>query len=150
MTAGEGKRAHEAAEEGEAESSSAKRARLFNEALKEEKENMTIKDTTSEQLKNDDVFVECHKDLMKLDQECSAEQMKIQMKYEEKKRAIYTRRNEVIERYGLWGEIFVQFPDVKKYTNDEGLALIKSSLKKIVVNNFIDEYGSYEVIIVRN
>lgn len=109
----------------------------------------SVEDTTSETLMADAAFKERMDALAALDVECSLEQMKVQRKFEDQKRPLYKARNEIISKQRFWGKIISEYPDFRPgLIDDQGRDILAKHLVEFHVNDFLDDFGSYEVTMI--
>ncbi|KAL7068867.1 putative nucleosome assembly protein [Cryptosporidium serpentis] len=86
--------------------------------------------------------------LMNLDRECAKEQMKIQRKFDEKKRPILEERKKVIEKIPrFWYDTLCRHPLIAEHIHSEDLDVLKH-LKHIELDDNLDDEGSYCISLI--
>ncbi|KAH8740586.1 hypothetical protein FG386_002168 [Cryptosporidium ryanae] len=97
---------------------------------------------------SDELLVELEEvdsNLMELDKECAKEQMIIQRKFDEKKKPIFEKRREIIEKIPkFWAKTISKHPVFIENMQDEDIDILEH-LKDIELDDNLDDEGSYRI-----
>ncbi|EPR59907.1 putative nucleosome assembly protein (NAP) [Toxoplasma gondii TgCatPRC2] len=83
-------------------------------------------------------------ELQKLEEECAKQQMVVQKEFDEKKKPVLVKRQEIIDKIpGFWCRCLRNHPQLA-YLVEEDIPILEH-LKRIDLDDNIDEHGSYKI-----
>ncbi|PFH32186.1 putative nucleosome assembly protein (NAP) [Besnoitia besnoiti] len=83
-------------------------------------------------------------ELQKLEEECAKQQMLVQKEFDEKKKPVLVKRQEIIDKIpGFWCRCLRNHPQLA-YLVEEDIPVLEH-LKRIDLDDNIDEHGSYKI-----
>lgn len=83
-------------------------------------------------------------ELQKLEEECAKQQMVVQKEFDEKKKPVLVKRQEIIDKIpGFWCRCLRNHPQLA-YLVEEDIPVLEH-LKRIDLDDNIDEHGSYKI-----